>query len=272
MSDAAIQLHDVRRREADGRWSERADRLTVEEPLELRIGGRPFVAIMRTPGDDEALARGFLLTEGVARNIDDIRRIERAVDREGRPEPNALEIELSEGAPFDPAEQERRFFASSSCGICGKASIEQVVRRAAPLKGDWRIDARVALALPEKLRARQPLFDATGSLHAAGLFDLRGEAIESAEDVGRHNAVDKAIGRAAARGLLPLDGALLAVSGRISFEIAQKALMAGVAAIVAVSGASSLAVALAEDQGMTLAGFVRDGAMTVYHGAWRFES
>lgn len=265
-----IQPREVRRLRAGGDAEPETDLLVVEEPLEIRIAGRPIAVVMRTPGDDEALVRGFLLTEAIVDAPDRIAAVR--VDAGERAHPrNVVAVDLADGAPFDPDAHARQFYATSSCGICGKSSLEAVRLAARPVVARWTLPAAALLAMPVAMRVRQETFTRTGSLHAAALFDASGLLLDLAEDVGRHNAVDKIVGRASVHGPWPLEGRVLFVSGRISFEIAQKALMAGVAVIGGVSGASTLAVDLAEDHGLTLAGFVRDGGMVVYSGAWRIE-
>lgn len=272
MTQRKIQVRDVKRLR-DGHWSAaEPDRLTVEEPLEIRIGGESIAVIMRTPGDDEALVAGFMVTEGIVKRAGDIAAIERAKQNGAAAAENIIDVRLAEGVALDPSRFARNFYASSSCGICGKASIEAVTLLAKPVGGKWSVAPEIVLAMPDRMRASQSVFSETGSLHAAGLFDLKRKLIAVAEDVGRHNAVDKVIGKAAREGSLPLDTNILMVSGRISFEITQKALMAGIPLVAGVSGASSLAVDLAEDQGMTIIGFVRGGSMTVYHGEWRINA
>ncbi len=258
------------RKFAEGKWSEpEPDLLTVEEPLEIRVGGKSLAVIMRTPGDDVALAAGFLLTEGIVADAREIGAI--AYCRNEGETQNVINVALAEGVPYDAERFRRNFYASSSCGICGKASIEAIASQAPPVRGDWRIKTEILVKLPEALRGAQEIFAETGSLHAAGLFDLQGNLTDAAEDVGRHNAVDKVIGRAVLADRLPLDRSILMVSGRISFEIVQKAVMTGVPLVAAVSGASSLAVEVAEDRGMTLAGFVRGNSLKVYCGSKRLE-
>lgn len=294
-----ISLREVRRY-AEGAWhAPETDSLTVEEPLELLIDDKPLAVIMRTPGFERELAVGFLLTEGIVSDVAQIEQIEAVEDVEdvenienteaGSDDGNSIRIRLAASAEFDASKFERHFYASSSCGICGKASIEHVMSLSRPIGGRWKIPPKIALALPEALGKCQKIFGATGSLHGAALTNLAGQIAHSAEDVGRHNAVDKIIGMASMASMakdseaqstgksspaakFDFDHSILVVSGRISFEIVQKAMMAGVPMIVAVSGASSLAVDLAEERGMTLAGFVRGGSMTVYNGAWRFEN
>jgi FdhD protein len=229
-----------------------SDRLAVEEPLEIRVNGEPVAVTMRTPGDDEELALGFCLTEGLrplaARLPDDLAA-------------NTVEVE----APDADLEQIRRaFYTSSSCGVCGKGALEAVAVDAPRVESDLEIPFDVMAGLPDRLRAAQATFALTGSLHATGLFAPDGELLCLREDVGRHNAMDKVVGWAVRQGLLPLAGSLLCVSGRLSFELVQKAAVAGCPVLVAVGGPSSLAVELADDRGITLCGFVRDGRATVY--------
>jgi FdhD protein len=225
------------------------DRVAVEEPLEIRINGRPVAVTMRTPGHDEELALGFCLSEGLspraARLPDDLAA-------------NTVEVE-SEG--FDPARLQRSFYTTSSCGVCGKGALEAVAVEAPRVESDVRVDVR---PLPERLREAQRTFEETGGLHATGLFDERGELLCVREDVGRHNAMDKVVGWAFREGLLPLTRNVLCVSGRTSFELVQKAAVAGCPVLVAVGAPSSLAVELANDRGVTLCGFVRDGRANVY--------
>jgi FdhD protein len=236
---------------------EAADVVAVEEPLEIRIGGAPVAVTMRTPGHDEELALGFCLSEGLkpvaARVPDDLAS-------------NTIEVE----APGAELERLRRsFYTSSSCGVCGKGALEAVAVEAPRVEGDVRVTAGLVAELPERLRAEQAAFAATGGLHATGLFSLAGELLCVREDVGRHNALDKVIGRAFLDGLLPLARAIVCVSGRLSFELVQKAAVAGCPLLVAVGAPSSLAVELAADQGITLFGFVRGGSLNVYTEPWR---
>jgi FdhD protein len=234
-----------------------SDRVAVEEPLEIRIGGEPVAVTMRTPGHDDELALGFLLSEGMrplsTRLPDDF-----AV--------NTIEAE-AEG--FDPSRHRRSFYTTSSCGVCGKGALEAVAVEASHLESDLVVAAALVAELPERLREAQPTFAATGGLHATGLFDDRGELICLREDVGRHNAMDKVIGWAFGAGLLPLARQVMCVSGRLSFELVQKAAVAGCPVLVAVGAPSSLAVDLARDRGMTLCGFVREGRVNVYSEPWR---
>jgi FdhD protein len=233
------------------------DRVAVEEPLEIRINGQPVAVTMRTPGHDEELALGFCLSEGLrptaARLPDDLAA-------------NAAEVD----APgFDPARLARSFYTSSSCGICGKGALEAVAVEAPRVESDLRVDEALVRSLPDRLRAAQAGFEVTGGLHATGLFSAAGEAMCVREDVGRHNALDKVIGWAFREGRLPLADAVLCVSGRLSFELVQKAAVAGCPVLVAVGAPSSLAIDLAADRGVTLCGFVSDGRFNVYSEPWR---
>jgi FdhD protein len=246
----------------------RPDALAVEEPLELRVGGRALAVTMRTPGHDVELAHGFLLTEGVIGSLTDVRdaRYCNSVDDDGRNTYNVLDVGLAPGVPAPETGVERNFYTTSSCGVCGKASLDAVRLRSqhSPAEDDVRVAAGVVAGLPDALRRHQQVFDRTGGLHAAGLFTADGALLVVREDVGRHNAVDKVLGWALLQGRIPARGCVLVVSGRASFELAQKAVMAGVPVLAAVSAPSSLAVELAEECGLTVAGFVRDGSMNVY--------
>jgi FdhD protein len=233
------------------------DQVAVEEPLEIRIGGRPVAVTMRTPGHDEELALGFCLSEGLrptaARLPDDLAA-------------NTVEVD----APgFDPARLQRSFYTTSSCGVCGKGALEAVAVEAPRVGSTVHVSLALVSSLPDRLREAQAAFAATGGLHATGLFTAAGELIVAREDVGRHNALDKVIGRAFLDGLLPLAESVLCVSGRLSFELVQKAAVAGCPIPVAVGAPSSLAVELAADRGVTLCGFVRGGRMNVYTESWR---
>ncbi len=237
-----------------------SDRVAVEEPLEIRIEGRPVAVTMRTPGHDEELALGFCLSEGLrpagARLPDDLAS-------------NVVEID----APgFDPARLARSFYTSSSCGVCGKGALEAVAVEAEPVESRLEVPLEVVGSLPARLAEQQASFARTGGLHATGLFTATGEALWVREDVGRHNAMDKVIGRAFLEGVLPLSDVILCVSGRLSFELVQKAAVAGCPVLVAVGAPSSLAVELAGDRCVTLCGFVRDGRVNVYTEAWRIVS
>ena len=243
------------------------DLLAVEEPLEIRIGGRVAAVSMRTPGDDRELAAGFLFTEGILERAGQIATIAESAR-------NVVEVTLASDAAVDLSRLERHFYVSSSCGVCGKASIEAVyaIGCVAPPRGEPRVASSVLRALPAKLRATQPVFERTGGLHAAGLFDAAGELLAVREDVGRHNAVDKLIGAEFLAGRTPLHDRIVMVSGRTSFELVQKALVAGVPMLAAVGAPSSLAVELALRFGMTLAGFVRDGRFNLYSGEARITA
>jgi FdhD protein len=254
----------------------RPDELAVEEPLELRVGGRSLAVTMRTPGDDFDLAAGFLVSEGVIDQRDQLAAMRYCVGA-GDDEPNrfnVLDISLGSGvAPPDPS-VERAFFTTSSCGLCGKASIDAVRTRSAFEVGSDRLQVDPALlaTFPDRLRAEQQVFDKTGGLHAAAVFDGEtGDLLVLREDVGRHNAVDKVVGWALRQGRLPLRRAVLLVSGRASFELVQKALMAGIPFLAAVSAPSSLAAELATESGLTLVGFLRGPSMVVYAGTERLS-
>jgi FdhD protein len=256
-----------------GAASTRPDTLAAEEPLEIRVGGRPLAVTMRTPGDDLDLAHGFLLTEGVIRTVSDISvaRYCDSVDDSGRNTYNVLDVALAPGVAPPEVGIERNFYTTSSCGVCGKASIDAVRTKTSyePGSDTTPIRPEVLVGLPDTLRAAQKVFEKTGGLHAAGLFTADGELRCLREDVGRHNAVDKVMGWALREGLLPLSGHVLMVSGRASFELVQKALMAGLPALAAVSAPSTLAAELAAESGMTLVGFLRGETMNVYTGAER---
>jgi FdhD protein len=229
------------------------DELAVEEPLEIRVGGRPIAVTMRTPGHDEELALGFLRSEGIA-----------AVSASPPEDLAANTIEVVVEGGFDPGRLQRHFYTSSSCGICGKGALEAVAVEAPEVRSDLTVSSKLVATLPSRLRDAQPTFAATGGLHATGLFDADGTLVCVREDVGRHNALDKVVGFAFREGLLPLERLILCVSGRLSFELVQKAAVAGCPLMVAVGAPSSLAVELAQDRGLTLCGFVRDGRMNVY--------
>ncbi|MGY1619124.1 formate dehydrogenase accessory sulfurtransferase FdhD [Geodermatophilus sp. SYSU D00691] len=248
--------------------STRPDTVAAEEPLEIRLGGTPLAVTMRTPGDDFDLVHGFLLTEGVIASADDLAGLRycNSVDAEGRNTYNVVDVDLAPGVAAPDTALDRNFYTSSSCGVCGKASIDAIrTRTRFDVAGDGlRLPLEVLLALPDRLRAAQQVFDKTGGLHAAGLFTAEGELVALREDVGRHNAVDKVVGDAVRTARLPLAGHVLMVSGRASFELTQKAAMAGVPVLAAVSAPSSLAVELAADVGITLVGFLRGDGCNVY--------
>jgi FdhD protein len=244
------------------------DSLAVEEPLEIRLDGVPLAVTMRTPGDDFDLAAGFLVGEGVITKPDQLRTIRycAGADEDGRNTYNVLDVTLAPGVPVPDLTLQRNFYTSSSCGVCGKASLDAVRLRAPfDLRPDRTPVAAAALAaMPDTLRAAQRVFERTGGLHAAGLFTPGGELLVAREDVGRHNAVDKVIGWALRDNRLPLTGTVLLVSGRASFELAQKAVLAGIPILAAVSAPSSLAVDLATEADLTLIGFLRGADMNVY--------
>ncbi len=235
------------------------DHVAVEEPLEIRIGGSPVAVTMRTPGHDEELAIGFCLSEGLrptaAHLPDDLAA-------------NRVNVDAPE---FDVARLQRNFYTSSSCGVCGKGALEAVAVEAARVESQLRVPFSLVVQLPDRLREAQATFAATGGLHATALFTADGELLCAREDVGRHNAMDKVIGWAFGENRLPLAEAVLCVSGRLSFELVQKAAVAGCPVLIAVGAPSSLAVSLAQDRGITLCGFVRNGSANVYTEAWRIE-
>jgi FdhD protein len=239
---------------------EEADRVAVEEPLEIRIGGDPVAVTMRTPGHDEELALGFCLSEGLQPS------------RASLPADLAANTVDVEAASFDPARLERHFYTSSSCGVCGKGALEAVAVEAPRVESGLRVPFDLLVSLPIRLREAQPAFAATGGLHATGLFSAEGELLCLREDVGRHNAMDKVIGWAFVEGRLPLDAAILCVSGRLSFELVQKAAVAGCPILVAVGAPSSLAVELGRDRGLTLCGFARGRRLNVYTEPWRVRT
>jgi FdhD protein len=255
--------------------STRPDTVAAEEPLEIRLAGTPLAVTMRTPGDDFDLVHGFLATEGVIGGADDVAGLRYcdSVDAEGRNTYNFVDVDLAPGIEAPDTALDRNFYTSSSCGVCGKASIDAIrTRTPYDVAGDGvRIPLRVLLGLPERLRAEQSLFEKTGGLHAAGLFTAGGELVALREDVGRHNAVDKVIGDAVRQGRLPLAGHVLMVSGRASFELTQKAAMAGIPVLAAVSAPSSLAVELSREVGITLVGFLRGDGCNVYTRTERVE-
>jgi FdhD protein len=235
-----------------GGWTERDD-LAVEEPLEIRVGGEAIAVTMRTPGHDEELAIGFLRSEGF-----------QAVAASPTPDLAANTVDVEIDGDFDLEPLRRNFYTTSSCGVCGKGALEAVAVEAPRVESELRVPSELVSALPDRLRSSQPAFAATGGLHATGLFREDGTLICVREDVGRHNAFDKVVGRAFLDGLLPLADKVVCVSGRLSFELVQKAAVAGAPILVAVGAPSTLAVELARDRGITLCGFVRDGRVNVY--------
>jgi FdhD protein len=245
---------------------ERVDALAVEEPLELRVAGRSVAVVMRTPGHDRELAAGFLVTEGLVRRRDDVLDIVYCRSDGGAPNPNVIDVLLAPGVAVDWTRLTRHVFTSSSCGVCSKASIAAVRAQFAPLTAPLAPRRAIVAALPDQLRAAQAGFEATGGLHGCALFDAAGGLRVVREDVGRHNALDKVIGHAFFANGLPLAGHIVLVSGRVSFELVQKALAAGVPCLAAISAPTSAAVELARESGMTLVGFVRGARMNVYAG------
>lgn len=267
------------RRSRDGRVVDTDDEIAVEEPLEIRVSRadrreeapRSLSVTMRTPGHDFELAVGFLFTEGIVRERDDIASVGFARGHLHGPSENVVDVTLDRGVPFDPAKFERHFYTTSSCGVCGKTSLEAIrIRGVRPMPPDRpQVAADLLPLLPARLREGQALFAATGGLHAAGRFDSQGRLLSLREDVGRHNAVDKLVGEAVLDGRVPLGDEVLGVSGRASFEILQKAAVAGFPFVVAVGAPSSLAVDLAREYGMTLVGFARPRSFNAYAGESR---
>ena len=257
----------------DGVGVGRIDTLVAEEPLEIRIGGTPIAVTMRTPGDDFDLVAGFAWTEGLISAPEHLSAMRycAGADADGRNTYNVIDVALADGAPVPDASVSRSFYTTSSCGVCGKASIDAVrIRSSFDLHADAvAVSASALASLPERLRGAQKVFDATGGLHAAGLFNADAELLVLREDVGRHNAVDKVVGWALRENRLPLAGTVLMVSGRASFELVQKAYVAGIPVLAAVSAPSSLAADFADSVGMTLVGFLRGHSMNVYAGAAR---
>ena len=258
----------------------RPETLAVEEPLEIRVNGKPLTVTMRTPGSDVELAQGFLLTEGLVSRREDIAAVRYCngaavpIPQSLRSRPpgdglntyNVLDVTLAKGVAAPDVDMTRNFYMTSSCGVCGKASLDavQTISKFAPGDDPVVVDAGALSALPDKLRDRQKVFAATGGLHGAALFDAQGTALVVREDIGRHNAVDKVVGWALESGQVPLTGTILLVSGRASFELTQKAVMAGIPVLAAVSAPSSLAVDLAAQSGLTLVAFLRGESMNVY--------
>jgi FdhD protein len=248
-----------------GAGLERArDEVAIEEPLEIRVDGEPLAVAMRTPGEDEELAAGFLASEGLIGGRDDVVSAGPTADLAA----NVVEVVTRSGLRRDPAD-ERRFYMTSSCGVCGKAALEFVRRESPPVGPGRPVNPELVLELPREARSGQPGFERTGGLHATALFEPGGRMLVLREDVGRHNAMDKALGRLLLDGRWPLPGLLACLSGRAGFELVQKASVAGLAGVVAVGAPSSLAVELAEERGMLLCGFVRESSFNVYAGADR---
>jgi FdhD protein len=252
-----------------GRMRETSDWVVVEEPLEIRVDGESLAVIMRTPGHDVELAAGFCLTEGVVRSMDEVGTIRQCSGEDGKL--NVVEVSLSPGVAFDHQRLRRNLMASAACGLCGKASLEALATQASPVTSDLRVRREILESLPERLLAAQESFGRTGALHASGLFDPDGRLRVCREDVGRHNAVDKVVGRTALDGLRA-DDAILLVSGRTSFEILQKAAVAGIPIVCAISGPTSLAIETAREFRITLINFLRGSDMNVASCPERIEA
>ena len=253
----------------DGVTRDGPDELVGEEPMEIRVRGRAISVTMRTPGHDDELAVGFLLTEGVIRSAADVLRVDPCERNEFG---NVINVLLAPDVHVDFDRLTRHVFASSSCGLCGKANVDAIRGQFPPITSGLAVSAEMILTLPDRMRQTQTTFDRTGGLHAAALFDAAGELLVLREDVGRHNAVDKVVGHALGRGLLPLSDTVLMLSGRASFEIMQKALAAGIPIVAAVSAPSGLAAEFADESGQTLVGFVRGRRLNVYAGRQRVRT
>ncbi len=262
----AVRSFTITRLEGAHPAEVREDVLAAEEPLEIRVGGHSVAVVMRTPGHDRELAAGFLATEGILHRREEVLDMVYCRADGGAPEENILDVILAPGTALDLERLTRHVFTSSSCGICSKASIEAVRAQFAPIATPLVPSRAVLAALPDRLRAAQPAFDRTGGLHASALFDAAGNLRVVREDVGRHNALDKVAGHALLAGELPLAGSILLVSGRVSFEIMQKALAAGIPAVAAISAPTSAAVDFARASGQVLVGFLRGERMNVYAG------
>lgn len=264
MSTARPAITEVQLRKVNvsGAAHDVADVTATEEPLEIRVEGRSVAVVMRTPGHDEELAAGFLVSEGVVQRPRDILEVSQCPST-GNKHGNIVDVLLG-GAVVNWDSLTRHVFSASSCGLCGKTSIESVFQRFPAVNAGWKVTPALIASLPDKLRAAQEAFSKTGGLHASGLFDLEGNLVVLREDVGRHNALDKILGHGLMNGLLPLDRHILLVSGRVSFEIIQKALAGGIGLVAAISAPSSLAVDFAQEAGQTLVGFLRGETMNVY--------
>lgn len=245
-----------------GKLSEQSDHAAAEEPLQITVDGTPVAVVMRTPGHDLDLVTGFLLTEGLVASVADVMRIDLEQKK------NHALVFLADEVVLDHAKLSRNLFSASSCGICGKASIEAIHHQAAPVEDGFSVDADILLTMPKALRAAQEIFESTGGLHAAGLANAQGEILVLREDVGRHNAIDKVIGWAAME-KVDLSLTLLQVSGRVSFEVMQKALMACIPMVSAISAPSSLAIEFARESRQSLVGFLRPPTFNVYAGPQR---
>lgn len=265
--DAAVKVLKV---DAAGAFHEVADVAAREEPLEIRVEGRAVAVVMRTPGHDEELAAGFLVSEGVVKHPRDILEVSQCPSINNK-HGNVVDVLLG-GAVVNWDSLTRHVFSASSCGLCGKTSIESVFGQFPPVTAEWAVSPKLIASLPDKLRATQETFSKTGGLHACAVFDLEGNLIVSREDVGRHNALDKILGHALMHDLLPLDRHVLLLSGRVSFEMIQKALAAGIALVAAISAPSSLAIEFAREAGQTLIGFLRGESMNVYTHEQRLKT
>lgn len=268
---AGVVRCDLLRYREGAAASAEQDDLSVEEPLEIRLHGEPIAVLMRTPGDDFDLVAGFLLTEKIIVRPRDLGALSFCETGEPPNAENVVEVRLADGVEFDSERLRRNLYSSSSCGICGKASIDQIRLESPALEADFSVGTEALYALDEGLRRSQPVFHKTGSLHAAALFDTQGEILVAREDIGRHNAVDKVVGSYVLAAQLPPTSSILMVSGRSSFEIIQKAAMAAIPMVVTVSAPSSLAVDLAREVGITLVGFLRGKGCNVYTGGHRIR-
>ena len=246
----------------------KADRVAREEPLEIRVEGHSVAIVMRTPGHDEELTAGFLLSEGIVQSRHDLFEISQCPSQPGQ-QGNVIDVLLTDASKLDRGKLSRNVFTSSSCGVCGKATIDLVFQQFPEIASDYQVPAEDLYAYPEKSRAAQQTFEETGGLHASAIFDSAGEMLVLREDVGRHNALDKVIGHAILNDLLPLDRHTLILSGRISFELMQKALSAGIPVVAGISAPSSLAVEFARESNQALVGFLRGRSMNVYAGPER---
>jgi len=261
-ADGAAVSAPVQRFSADGARAPEPDWIAAEVPLEVRVGGRPFSVLMRTPGQDEELVRGLFFAEGIIRSAEELLSLRPLPSRGRVRRGDVVDVELARGRPVPRGQ--RSLYSNSSCGVCGKRTLASLELRGAALRSELRVERRVLGALPAALRSAQAAFQQTGGMHASGLFDAEGRLLALREDVGRHNALDKLVGWALARGRVPLSDCVLGVSGRVSFEIAQKAIAAGLPLIAAVGAPSSLALELCERFGVTLIGFLRADAFNVY--------
>lgn len=257
---------------SEGRMVPREDALAGEEPLEIRLGNTPLTVTMRTPGDDLELAAGLLFTEGIIRRPEDIVSIRHKHGNGKGHGDNVVLVELAAGVHLDQDHARRTFASTSSCGLCGKTTIESIrARGVRALDGNFRVSPEVLCRLPDSLRSAQAVFERTGGLHAAAAFNAQGELLAVREDIGRHNAVDKIVGWALFEGRLPLHETVLLVSGRGGFEIIQKAIVAGIPVVASISAASTLAVELAREMGLTLVGFLRGERFLIYSGEERLK-